>query len=192
MDKGKFPVQANNDPGGKANMRTVSTALALAFIPAMAVAQTPDATPQVLTDVYACAQVQDDAQRLQCYDGAVGRLRQAETQGQVVAVDREQARELERESFGFNLPSLSRIIPNLEGGDREIDDVQMTVASVRANPLGFHTFTMENGQVWVQVEPDSARNVRPGDVVTVQRASLGSFRLTSSRGGGGHRVRRQN
>lgn len=173
-------------------MRAVSIALFIGLAPAAAFAQSPESTPRALTDVYACAQLPDDAARLQCYDAAVGRLRQAETQGQVVAVDRERAQELERDSFGFNLPSLSRIMPRLEGGDREIDDVQMTVARVSANPLGYHTFTMENGQVWVQVEPDSARNVRAGDTVTIRRAALGSFRLTSSRGGAGHRVRRQN
>ncbi len=156
-----------------------------------AFAQTPGSTPQALTDVYACAQMTDDAQRLQCYDSAVGRLQQAETQGQVVAVDRSQARDIERESFGFNLPSLSRLLPNLDGGDQPIDDVEMTVASVSESPLGYHTFTMAGGQVWVQVEPQEARNVRAGDTVTVHRAALGSYRLVSSRGGAGHRVRRQ-
>lgn len=174
-------------------MRIVSIAVIIAALaPVAAFAQTaPQATPQALTDVYTCAQIQDDAQRLQCYDGAVGRLRQAETTGQVVAVDRAQAAEIERDSFGFHLPSLSRLLPNLEGGQAEIEDVQMTVASVRSNPLGYHTFEMDNGQVWRQIEPSSARNVRVGDVITIERAALGSFRLTSPRGGAGHRVRRE-
>lgn len=171
-------------------MRVLCIAALAAALPVAALAQTGQPTPQVLTDVYACAQMQDDAQRLQCYDAAVGRLRQAESQGQVVAVDRAQAAEIERDSFGFHLPSLSRLLPNLEGGDREIDNVQMTVAGVRVSPTGHHTFEMDNGQVWTQVEPQGARNVRPGDIVTIQRASLGSFRLVSSRGGAGHRVRR--
>jgi hypothetical protein len=175
-------------------MHIIRLGVALAaLIPASALAQTETApTPQVLTDVYSCAQVQDDAQRLQCYDGAVGRLRQAETQGQVVAVDRAQAADIERDSFGFHLPSLGRLLPNLEGGDRVIDNVEMTVAVVRRSPTGYHTFQMENGQIWTQVEPDSARNVRAGDVITIERASLGSFRLSSSRGGAAHRVRRTN
>ena len=173
-------------------MRTIwVTAVAFLALAPAAAAQTSSPTPQAITDVYACAQIQDDAQRLQCYDGAVGRLRQAESQGQVVAVDRAQAAEIERDSFGFHLPSLSRLLPNLEGGDREIDNVQMTVARVSVSPTGYHRFIMDNGQVWEQVEPESARNVRPGDVVTIQRAALGSFRLISSRGGAGHRVRRQ-
>jgi hypothetical protein len=172
-------------------MRTILiAAAALGALCSTASAQTPAATPQALTDVYICAQITDDAQRLQCYDGAVGRLRQAETQGQVVAVDRSQAAEIERDSFGFHLPSLSRLLPNLEGGDRTIDNVQMTVASIRTSPLGYHTFVMENGQVWEQVEPQAARNVRAGDTITIERAALGSFRLTSPRGGAGHRVRR--
>jgi hypothetical protein len=172
-------------------MRTfLVTAVALAALAPVAHAQTPPPTPQALTDVYTCAQVQDDAQRLQCYDGAVGRLRQAETQGQVVAVDRAQAQEIERDSFGFHLPSLSRLLPNLEGSDDVIDNIEMTVTRVRVSALGYHTFEMENGQVWTQVEPENARNVRAGDVVSIRRASLGSFRLISSRGGSGHRVRR--
>lgn len=173
-------------------MRTfLFTAVAFAALATFADAQTPAPTPQALTDVYSCAQIQDDAQRLQCYDGAVGRLRQAETQGQVVAVDRAQAQEIERDSFGFHLPSLSRLLPNLEGGDDVIDNIEMTVARVRVSPTGYHTFEMENGQTWTQVEPENARNVRAGDVVTIRRAALGSFRLISSRGGAGHRVRRQ-
>jgi hypothetical protein len=173
-------------------MRTfLVTAVAFAALTPLAQAQTPAPTPQALTDVYSCAQVQDDAQRLQCYDGAVGRLRQAETQGQVVAVDRAQAQEIERDSFGFHLPSLSRLLPNLEGGSDVIDNIEMTVARVRVSPTGYYTFEMENGQIWTQVEPENARNVRAGDTVTIRRAALGSFRLISSRGGSGHRVRRQ-
>jgi hypothetical protein len=173
-------------------MRTLLvTAVAFGALATVAHAQTPAPTPQALTDVYSCAQIQDDAQRLQCYDGAVGRLRQAETQGQVVAVDRARAQEIERDSFGFHLPSLSRLLPNIEGGQDVIDNIEMTVARVRVSPTGYHTFEMENGQTWTQVEPENARNVRAGDVVTIRRAALGSFRLISSRGGAGHRVRRQ-
>lgn len=172
-------------------MRTFLVTVAFVTMAPLAYAQNAPPTPQALTDVYSCAQIQDDAQRLQCYDGAVGRLRQAETQGQVVAVDRAQAQEIERDSFGFHLPSLSRILPSLGGdNDEVIDNVEMTVARVRASQTGYHTFEMENGQVWTQVEPGNARNVRTGDVVTIRRASLGSFRLISSRGGAGHRVRR--
>jgi hypothetical protein len=176
-------------------MRILAIVAALSLLTVTAAsAQTPPAatTPQALSDVYACAQISDSAQRLACYDNAVGRLQQAETRGQVVAVDREQARTIERESFGFHLPSLSRILPNLEGGDREIDNIQMTVVGIRERAHGVHAFVMDDGQVWTQLEAQSVRNVRVGDTVTLQRAALASFRLVGSRGGAGHRVRREN
>ncbi len=118
-------------------------------------------------------------------------MRQAEAEGQLVAVDRGQAEELERESFGFRLPSLSRLLPSMDGGDRDLDNVEMTVARVRALANGYHAFVMENDQVWAQVEPQGVRNVRAGDTVRIERAALGSFRLISPRGGAGHRVRRE-
>jgi hypothetical protein len=174
-------------------MRTIFVlAAASAVLFGIAHAQTTAAAPQVLTDVYVCAQIQDGVQRLQCYDEAVGRLRQAETQGQIVAVDRSQAQELERDSFGFHLPSLSRLLPSLESGSQPIENMQMTVTSVRDRAADYRTFVMDNGQVWEDVEAQSARNVRVGDTVTIERAALGSFRLIPSRGGPRHRVRRQN
>lgn len=175
-------------------MRTAFLAAAwmiLAAVPAFAQTSPATPTPETLSAVYTCTDVQDDAERLRCYDDAVRRLRQAQTQGEVVAVDRQQARSVAQESFGFHLPSLSRLLPDLSGGDEPIENVQATVARIRTSPDGYSTFEMEGGQVWTQVEPQSARNVRVGDVVTIERAALGSFRLISSRGGRGHRVRRQ-
>lgn len=166
---------------------------AAAFVAAFGTSALAQTTPPAMLDVYSCAQITDDAERLACFDRTVGVLRQAESQGQVVAVDRSQAAEIERDAFGFNLPSLSRILPSLEDDDiEEVSSVEVTVARVSANPLGYHTFVMENDQTWIQIEPQGTRNIRVGDVVTIERASLGSYRLIPSRGGAGHRVRRQN
>ena len=172
-------------------MAIVAAACVLAGT-APAVAQTQNATPEPLSNVYACADIQQDAERLQCFDQAVGRLRQAQSAGQVVAVDTEQARAVEQEAFGFNLPPLSRLLPGLQDGGDRVDNVQATVVRIRGAREGLAVFEMENGQVWTQVEPQPSRNVRVGDVVTIERGALGSFRLISPRGGMAHRVRRQN
>ena len=174
-------------------MRTAFVAAACLFVAAApAAAQTQAPTPEPLSNVYACADVQPDAERLRCYDQAVGLLRQAQTQGQVVAVDTEQARAVEREAFGFNLPPLSRLLPGLQDGGDRVENVQATVVRIRGAREGLAIFEMENGQIWAQVEPQPSRNVRVGDVVTIERGALGSFRLISPRGGMAHRVRRQN
>jgi len=179
----------------------VFAAFAASVAPAAAQAPAPEATPEALSRVYACASLQDAAERLACYDTAVGALRSADEAGSFVSVDRDQVQELEREAFGFSLPSLPRLFG---GGDREdadtadqetaalsVDEVQMVVARIGARGDGRVVFIMDNGQRWVQVQSERVRNLREGDSVTVRRASLGSFFLAPTDGGGGYRVRRE-
>ncbi len=174
----------------------VAGAVGLAVSPAWAQSNAAPSTPRALSDVYACSALADDAQRLACFDTAVGRLRQEESAGQVVAVDREQVATLERESFGFSLPSLDRFIPSLGGGDNAqraaIERVEAEVARISMNANGRASFHMTDGQIWTQVETQRTNNVRVGDTITIRRAALGSFMLSPSRGGPGHRVRREN
>lgn len=163
---------------------------------AAAQAQTPSAapTPDALNNVYECAAIQDGPQRLACYDAAVGRLREAETQGNLIAVDRQQVATLERESFGFRLPSLSSFVPRLgdEGESTEgLESVQMTVARIVNRANGRHAFVMDNGQIWGQAEAQRVSNVREGDTITIRRGAIGNYMLSPSRGGAAHRVRRE-
>jgi hypothetical protein len=148
-------------------------------------------TPEALTSVYQCAAVQDATQRLACYDAAVGRLREAETEGRIVAVDREQVETLERESFGFSIPSLASLIPRLgrQGGEPSIERIETQVERIFGG-VARYSFVLANGQTWTQVDPQDVRNVRPGDPVTIRRGALGSYFMTTPRGGAAHRVRR--
>ncbi len=174
-------------------MRIVALAV-LVSLSLPAAAQTPaENTPEVLSAAYRCVEIAEDAARLDCYDRAINRLRQAETQGQIVAVDRAQAATIERDAFGFHLPSLATLIPGFggtEGAQADIANVEMEVARVVELANGRHRFVMTNGQIWTQVDPQSVRNVRPGDTITVRRAALGSFML-SPRHGAAHRIRRE-
>lgn len=174
-------------------MRVVLASLcfvALGVVPAVAQEQ-PPGNPAALEQVYQCANISDEGQRLACYDAAVGRLRQAQTSGDLVAVDREQAREVEREAFGFSLPSLPRIFGNStsENGEPEFAEMQMTIDRVVMRRDGTATFYMNNGQVWTQIDNENPRNARAGGQVTIRRAALGSF-LMSLRNGPALRVRR--
>jgi hypothetical protein len=173
-------------------MRHVWTALMVLILcagPAAAQTEQDQPTPEALSGVYACAGIQTDAERLACYDAAVGRMRQAETEGQFVAVERAQVETMRRESFGFSLPSVGNLFGG-RGGD-ELTRVELEIARVIGLADGRHIFVMTDGQRWVQIEPRRTSNVRPGDTVTVRRAALGSFMLVSERGGAAHRVRRE-
>jgi hypothetical protein len=73
-------------------------------------AQTGDPVDGVL----ACRSIEDIEQRLACFDQAASTLAAARSQGDIVVVSREDVDAVERDSFGFNLPSLPRFsLPSL-------------------------------------------------------------------------------
>lgn len=184
-------------------MRIVLASLAFIALAGSVAAQEQAApTPNVLDQVYGCRAITDEAQRLACYDGAVGRLQEAQNTGNLVAVDRGQAQEMDRDAFGFSLPSLSRIFGGGGGGGNNsasastprferVDNIQMQIASVTHRRNMPSTFRMTNGQVWVQIDDEVARNVREGGSVTIERASMGSYLMRVEAGGPAIRVRRQ-
>jgi hypothetical protein len=166
---------------------------AVAAAPAAAQDQ-PASTPGVLDQVYACANVAGESERLACYDGAVGRLREAQNTGELLAVDRHQAQELERDAFGFSLPSLPRLFGRGDN-DRpamveEVAEMQLEIERVTMRHDGTALFTMTNGQVWSQIDNESPRNARAGGQVTIRRATMGSFLMSVAAGGPALRVRR--
>lgn len=177
-------------------MRAIFASLCLivaAAAPAFA-QEAPGPTPGVLDQVYACASVTDQTARLACYDAAVGRLREAQNSGSLVAVDRESVRQVEREGFGFSLPSLSNLFRRGGGGApavvEEIAEQQFEIASIAMRRDGTAAFTMTNGQVWSQIDNESPRNARVGGQVTIRRATLGSYLMSVAAGGPALRVRR--
>jgi hypothetical protein len=158
-----------------------------------ALAQTGSAPPAptpALGEVFACAEIADQAQRLACYDGAVGRLRQAESQGRLVTVDREQVATLERESFGFSLPSISSLFRRGDSGPDQINRQEMEVDRVVRHGNGRYSFVMTNAQTWTQTELQPATNIRAGDHIAIERGPLGGYMLSPEHGRS-HRVRRE-
>lgn len=178
-------------------MRIVCISLAAALVVGAAQAQQPgQQSPDALGKVYACAPVTDPQARLACFDAAVAGLRAAETQGEFAAVDAARVRQIERDAFGFSLPSLPRL--GLPGGRRGSDGAavseQPQSQAMKIARLGRfdgrRSFTMENGQVWVLIESTDNRNAEPGASVTIRKAALGSFLMSFEAGGPALRVRR--
>jgi len=97
-------------------MRVFLATAALTILSPFASAETAASTQ----DVYACATIETDAERLSCYDSAVGRLKAAEDAGEVATVTREEVEQVKKDSFGFSIPSLPKLaLPKLGGGDNE-------------------------------------------------------------------------
>lgn len=140
---------------------------------------------QTLSD---CRKVADDTARLACYDSAAAALEQAEAKGDIVVVDREQARTVRRQAFGFQLPSLSMFE---RGEEKEtVDNVSGKIAQARQDGSGKWILRLEDGAVWQQVDvQELSLYPKPGQSVTVRKATLGSF-LASVEGRRAFRVRR--
>jgi hypothetical protein len=168
------------------------TALAMAGAAAGAgLAAQPDAKVQakVLQDLQACPKIAEDAKRLACYDTAARALIQAETEGEVVVVDRAQVREVRRQSFGFQIPSLNIFS---RGGDdkpstpkaaarakEEEEDANravVTLAGAVRGPDGKILLTTSEGAVWAQTDALPVdRLPAAGAQVIIVKGRIGGF-----------------
>lgn len=168
-------------------MRFHIAALAICLAYCASARAEPDALDP-MKPIYACTQISDAADRLACFDREVGAVKSKQAEGAFTAIDTKTAETLQRESFGFSIPSLPRLkLPG--GGSGALPEQVMTVAGVLSGgPL---RITMTNGQVWRQVDADRNRGIKPGAEVVIQRAAFGSFLLTPKTGGIGVRVRRE-
>lgn len=131
--------------------------------------------------LYDCAGIAADADRLACYDLAVAELRSAETSGEVVTLTSEEIEEARTDSFGRKTDGVEETLAARAGetAAAEPDEVTAGIASLGETRDGRLLVTLDNGQVWRQV--DSTRvfvsRKAPPQSATVMKAALGSYRL---------------
>jgi hypothetical protein len=168
---------------------SLAVGLLLAAAAATAQAEPPaKGRAAALQGLLDCRKVTEDTARLACYDSAAGVMDQAEAKGDIVVVDREQARTVRRQGFGFSLPSLSIFDRGEKPEDLSRVAVKILAASRDGN--GKWAITVEGDQVWRQIDPgDFSVDPRAGMTANIRRASLGSY-IMSVGGVAGVRVHR--
>jgi hypothetical protein len=67
-----------------------------------------------------------------------------------------------------------------ESRQQRPESISGAVASVARQPAGELVVTLENGQVWTQLQVDPRARVAVGDTVTIKTAALGSFLLVTA------------
>ena len=168
-------------------LRHTLTCLTLILPAAQALAQAPEASGKT-SDVYACVELSEDAARLACYDAAVGRLKVAEESGELVTVTRADVEQVKKESFGFSMPTLPKLVMPKFGSDDAADIEEMVLEVERVsfgdNSGGGLTIYMKNGQVWQQVDDVSVLYSRKLEITeaTIKTAALGSYKMTLNKG----------
>lgn len=160
-----------------AAMRTGLVALALGLAAlSSADAAEPQGRAAALKQLLDCRTIADNAARLTCYDTQAGAFDQAEAKGDIVVVDREQARAVRRQAFGFTLPSMSMF--DRGEAPEDVGKVSLKIESARRGGDGKWLFVLEGGQVWRQIDTtELTRTPKPGGTATVSRAALGSYKL---------------
>tara|TARA_R110000744_G_scaffold273278_3_gene386338 strand:- start:62852 stop:63553 length:702 start_codon:yes stop_codon:yes gene_type:complete len=96
--------------------------------PATALADDP------VAEILACRAIEPIEARLACFDSAAATLASAHSSGDIVTVMREDVEAVERDSFGFSMPSLPRFrVPLLAGrAEANVRDANTLVAAVDA------------------------------------------------------------
>lgn len=161
---------------------------AVAAPPAALAQPKPEGRAQIFQELADCRKIADGAARLACYDKTAATLDQAEAKGDIVVVDREQARKVRRQAFGFSMPSISLF----EKGEtqEELENVAGEVAVASVNGAGKWTIRLKDGATWTQIDNNELhRTPKPGMPVKIRQAAMGSF-LMSINNGGAFRVRR--
>lgn len=70
---------------------------------------------EALAPILACRAIENDAERLTCFDQAARALGGEDEAGEIVVVRREQIEQVERESFGLSVPGMSSLAQTLGG-----------------------------------------------------------------------------
>jgi hypothetical protein len=150
-----------------------------------AIAQEPPTSGSATLDaLLACRDVVDPAERVACQDRHLADLATALEAGNLVIVEQQAVRAVERDGFGLAMPSLSGFgglfrrnaradqgggedaviafedgVEAQTGSDGRLSALRgLAVASAETNREGALVITLENGQVWLQT--DSIGRVR--------------------------------
>lgn len=133
-----------------------------------------------LAALYVCAEEKDDKLRLACLDENLAKIRQAEENQELVAMDAKTIKTMKSEGFGFKLPSLGKIgLPKIgKGKDREI--LEAKVVSISGG-RGTYTVVLDNSQTWRATGGNGS--IPKGDLtVRIKPASMGSYLADISNG----------
>lgn len=169
----------------------------LFILPVLAIAASGAAFAQgsTLDKVYACTGIAKAEERLACFDSAVASFKQAQTQGDVRVVTKEQDAAAQKQAFGLRDAGATNAAKASAGAapiaaPAPMENVRLTLSEATLRKDGKYRFTMSDGQVWEQISSESVQGLRklPASV-QIKTAALGSFKMSID-GGGTTRVKR--
>ena len=150
--------------------------LALAVAGSAQAAKPKDAPARaaVVSAIIDCRKVTEDAARLACYDSAASAFDQAQTKGEVVVIDKAQARAVRRDTFGFSLPSFHFF--EAVKGDEPLDNITVEVERAGRTPYGKWIVVTAEGATWEQTDDSELlRDPQKGSKLLIRKGALGAY-----------------
>lgn len=154
----------------------IASTLLIAASPASAKPAPEPGMPVQINRLLSCRSVAATAERLACFDRESALVGGAVERKDLVVFDRDSVRKTRRSLFGFSVPDLG-VFGNSDND--ALDRIEGVLRSAGSNRDGGHTFVLEDGSRWSQIDDRPlALEPRSGDKVTVRRGALGSFVLS--------------
>lgn len=182
-------------PHGRRQVIPVALACAAFALAAPAMAQDEPAQENAyLQSMRECQSIASDADRLACYDKAVGELVTASEQGDLKVVDRKEVRETRRKLFGFSLPNFGIFGGNKDKKDdaeEEISAIDSTIVRANRSRTGGWIVETAEGAVWELTEvPKRLLDPKSGQTIEIRKGALGTYflRINGQPGVKGRRV----
>jgi hypothetical protein len=162
------------------------------LLPLLFLAQPALSAEEALTE---CRHIEDIAERVVCYDGFVDSHFPTVSTDIVETITPPEITESNevpdaQTLFGTTDAEAKRIVETtLE--IEQIDQIAAIVTDVRESAIKKLTVTLDNGQVWRQLDSKRFR-LKSGEAVIVRKASLSSYLMEKQSGGRSIRVKREN
>jgi hypothetical protein len=140
---------------------TAAACVACCFAVTASAQDAPSSSAALPQSIRRCIDIDQDLERLACYDAAASR-----------PAERRSSQATAEQSFGA---APGRTDPKR---GEEVSSIQARVAALRERADGSLVIELENGQAWSQEEVTTLL-LKVGDVVTISRGALRSYRLVT-------------
>jgi hypothetical protein len=111
-----------------------------------------------------CARQSDDAQRLACFDALVSALPKVEA-----------------DQFGMTSEITRKRTPPGEQRTPSDEILPGKIIALGETATGKKIFTLDNGQVWIQTEPQPQLRFDVGDVIRIEHGAMSSLWLAADK-----------
>jgi hypothetical protein len=171
-------------------------AIGIAACAAAAPALAASPIEKAIDAAMACRAMTDNAQRLACFDAAMGGIETAKAEETTRVAEKKAAKEKKKkDDFGLRGNDVivmadteenfgGEAVPEIRAAQEEkrLKAITANATTIKVNSLKQATLTLDNGQVWKQLESDTESLPQRADgksyPVTIKRATMGNYMLT--------------